>query len=91
MLRKCQRRNQRAAGKGDNCFLHYDASVLMLMLNTQVFKATVNSRRRTNDQVQQRRPASPIPQATKWQHIGNQINAAMIFARADFVNVHREQ
>jgi hypothetical protein len=24
-------------------------------------------------------------QPTKWQRIGNQINAAMIFARADFV------
>jgi hypothetical protein len=24
---------------------------------------------------------------TEWQHIGNQISAAMIFARADFVNV----
>jgi len=30
-----------------------------------------------------------IPQATEWQRIGNQINAAFIFARADFVNVHR--
>ena len=29
-----------------------------------------------------------IPQATEWQHIGNQIDAAFIFARADFVNVH---
>jgi len=29
-LRKCQRRNQRA-GESYNCFLHYDASVLMLM------------------------------------------------------------
>jgi hypothetical protein len=28
-----------------------------------------------------------IPQATEWQRIGNQINAAMIFTRADFVNV----
>ena len=27
-----------------------------------------------------------IPQPTEWQHIGNQINAALIFARADFVN-----
>src|SRR5262249_49499775 len=26
-------------------------------------------------------------QPTEWQRIGNQINAAMIFARADFVNV----
>jgi hypothetical protein len=25
-------------------------------------------------------------QPTEWQHIGNQIDAAMIFARADFVN-----
>jgi hypothetical protein len=25
-LRKCQRRNQCAAGEGKNCFLHYDAS-----------------------------------------------------------------
>jgi hypothetical protein len=30
---------------------------------------------------------SPLPQPTEWQGIGNQINAAMIFARADFVNV----
>jgi hypothetical protein len=27
-----------------------------------------------------------VPQPTEWQRIGNQ-NAAMIFARADFVNV----
>jgi len=25
-----------------------------------------------------------VPQATEWQHIRNQINAAMVFARADF-------
>jgi hypothetical protein len=30
-----------------------------------------------------------IPQATEWQCIGNQIDGAMIFAEADFVNVHR--
>jgi hypothetical protein len=30
-----------------------------------------------------------IPQPTEWQHIGNQIDAAMIFARTDFVNVHK--
>jgi len=29
-----------------------------------------------------------VPQATKRQRIGNQIDAAMIFARADFVNLH---
>jgi hypothetical protein len=28
-----------------------------------------------------------IPQAPEWQRIGNQIDAAFIFARADFVNV----
>jgi hypothetical protein len=28
-----------------------------------------------------------VPQATKWQRIGNQIDAATIFARADFVKV----
>ena len=28
-----------------------------------------------------------VPQATKRQHIGNQINAALVFARMDFVNV----
>jgi len=28
-----------------------------------------------------------IPQPTEWQRIGNQINAAMIVARTDFVNV----
>jgi hypothetical protein len=27
-----------------------------------------------------------IPQPTEWQRIGNQINAAFIFARADFAN-----
>jgi hypothetical protein len=26
---------------------------------------------------------------TEWQRIGNQIDAAMIFARADFLSVHR--
>jgi hypothetical protein len=29
-----------------------------------------------------------IPQLTKWQRIGNEIDAAMIFARSDFVKVH---
>jgi hypothetical protein len=29
-----------------------------------------------------------LPQPTEWQRIGNQIDAAMIFARADFVSVH---
>jgi hypothetical protein len=28
-----------------------------------------------------------VPQPTKWQRIGNQINAAMIFAGPEFVNV----
>ena len=28
-----------------------------------------------------------IPQPTEWQRIGNQIDAASIFARADFVKV----
>jgi len=28
-----------------------------------------------------------IPQPTEWQRVGNQISAAVIFARADFVNV----
>jgi len=28
-----------------------------------------------------------IPQPTEWQRIGNQINAAFILARADFINV----
>ncbi len=27
-----------------------------------------------------------VPQPTEWQHIGNQLNAAMVFARADLVN-----
>ena len=31
-----------------------------------------------------------IPQRAEWQHIGNQIDAAMITARAGFVNVHTE-
>src|SRR5438128_7764402 len=30
-----------------------------------------------------------IPQPTEWQRIGNQIEAAFIFARADFVSVHQ--
>ncbi len=29
-----------------------------------------------------------VPQATEWQRIGNQIDAAFVFAGADFVNVH---
>jgi len=29
-----------------------------------------------------------VPQATEWQRIGNEIDTAMIFARADFINVH---
>src|SRR5436309_2099136 len=29
-----------------------------------------------------------VPQPTEWQRIGNQIDAAMIFAGAHFVNVH---
>jgi len=29
-----------------------------------------------------------VPQPTEWQRIGNEIDAAMIFTRADFVNVH---
>jgi hypothetical protein len=33
---------------------------------------------------------SPIPQPTEWHHIGNEIDATMIFARADFVGVHRK-
>jgi hypothetical protein len=28
-----------------------------------------------------------IPQPTEWQRVGNEIDAAMIFARADLVNV----
>ena len=31
-----------------------------------------------------------IPQPTEWQRIGNQIDAAFIFARADFVKLHRK-
>src|SRR5262245_44261735 len=30
----------------------------------------------------------PYDEPTKWQHIGNQIDATFVFARADFVNVH---
>jgi hypothetical protein len=30
-----------------------------------------------------------VSEPTKWQHVRNQINAAIIFARADFVNMHR--
>jgi hypothetical protein len=28
-----------------------------------------------------------VPQPTEWEHIGDQIDAAMIFTRSDFVNV----
>jgi hypothetical protein len=28
-----------------------------------------------------------VPEPTEWQRTGNQIDAAMIFARTDFVNV----
>jgi hypothetical protein len=31
-----------------------------------------------------------IPEPPEWQHIGNQIDAAFIFARADFVNVRNQ-
>jgi len=31
-----------------------------------------------------------VPWPTERQHIGNQIDAAFIFARADFVNAHRD-
>ena len=31
-----------------------------------------------------------MTQPSEWQRIGNQIDAAPIFARADFVNVHSE-
>jgi hypothetical protein len=30
-----------------------------------------------------------VPEPTEWQRIGNQINAALVFAWSDFVNVHR--
>jgi hypothetical protein len=30
---------------------------------------------------------SPLPQATEWQRIGDEIGAAFIFARTDFVKV----
>ena len=30
-----------------------------------------------------------VPQPTKWQGIGNQIDAAPVFARSHFVNVFR--
>jgi hypothetical protein len=29
-----------------------------------------------------------IPQPIEWQRIGNEIDAAFVFARPDFVNVH---
>jgi hypothetical protein len=28
-----------------------------------------------------------MPQPTEWQHFGDQIDAAIVFTRADFVNV----
>jgi hypothetical protein len=33
------------------------------------------------------RSCEAVPQPTEWQHIGNQIDAAFIFAWADFVKV----
>ena len=35
------------------------------------------------------RASLAVPQAIEWQHIRNCIDAAMIFAQADFVKVHR--
>src|SRR5690242_13627177 len=35
--------------------------------------------------------STSVPQPTEWQHIGNQINAAMIFARADFLKVDADK
>jgi hypothetical protein len=32
-----------------------------------------------------------IPQPTAWQHIGNEIGAAFVFAQADFVNLHEAE
>jgi hypothetical protein len=32
-----------------------------------------------------------VPQPTERQRIGDEINAALVFARADFVNVHSAQ
>jgi hypothetical protein len=29
-----------------------------------------------------------VPQPAEWQHVGNPVNAAFVFARSDFVNVH---
>ena len=43
-----------------------------------------------NVQVQLKLSFGLIPQPTEGQRIGNQIDAAMIFARADFVGVHRK-
>ena len=31
-----------------------------------------------------------MPQPTEWQRIGDEIKAAFVFARADFVKVHKE-
>jgi hypothetical protein len=31
-----------------------------------------------------------MPQAAKWQRIGDDFKAAIIFARADFVNAHEQ-
>jgi hypothetical protein len=33
-------------------------------------------------------PTRFVPQPTKWQRIGNQIDSAFIASRADFVSVH---
>jgi hypothetical protein len=43
---------------------------------------------RVSDGVRDRLPAA-IPQPTEWQHIGDEIKAAMIFAPADLVKVDR--
>jgi hypothetical protein len=32
-----------------------------------------------------------VPQPTEWQRIGDEIKAAFIFARSDFVNVFEEK
>ena len=31
-----------------------------------------------------------IPEPTEWQHIGNEIDAAFVFARSDFIDVRED-
>jgi hypothetical protein len=45
------------------------------------------SRRPLRIRSRSRLHSAQLPQPTEWQHVGDQIDAAFVFARSDFVNV----